>query len=38
LTGLKYREIIEKPIFSDLHYLSMSRLYHDFCKKKGKAK
>jgi len=37
LTGLKYREIIEIPIFSDLHYLSMSRLYHNFCKKKGKA-
>ena len=25
LTGLKYREIIEIPIFSDLHYPSMSR-------------
>ena len=34
LTGLKYREIIELPIFSDLHYLSMSRLYHNFRKKK----
>ncbi|MCX6558215.1 MAG: hypothetical protein NTW95_12435 [Candidatus Aminicenantes bacterium] len=34
LTGLKYREIIEIPIFSDLHYLSMSRLYHNFSKKK----
>lgn len=30
LTGLKYREIIEIPIFSDLHYQSMSRLYHNF--------
>jgi REP element-mobilizing transposase RayT len=38
LTGLKYREIIEIPIFSDLHYLSMSRLYHDFRKKKEKPK
>ena len=34
LTGLKYREIIEIPIFSDLQYLSMSRLYHNFSKKK----
>ena len=38
LTGLKYREIIEIPIFSDLHYLSMSRLYHNFSKKKEKPK
>jgi REP element-mobilizing transposase RayT len=38
LTGLKYREIIEIPIFSDLHYLSMSRLYHNFRKKKETAK
>jgi len=32
LTGMKYREIIEIPIFSDLHYQSMSRLYHNFRK------
>jgi hypothetical protein len=38
LTGLKHREIIEIPIFSDLHYLSMSRLYHNFRKKKEKEK
>jgi putative transposase len=38
LTGLKYREIIEIPIFSDLHYLSMSRLYHNFSKKKERPK
>ncbi|MCX6558292.1 MAG: transposase [Candidatus Aminicenantes bacterium] len=31
-TGLKYREIIEIQIFSDLHYQSMSRLYHNFRK------
>jgi hypothetical protein len=34
LTDLKYRKIIEIPIFSDLHYWSMSRLYHNFGKKK----
>jgi REP element-mobilizing transposase RayT len=33
LTGLKYREIIEMPIFSDLKYQSMSRIYHNFSKK-----
>ena len=37
-TGLNYREIIEIPIFSDLHCLSMSRLYHNFFKTEGKAK
>jgi len=37
-TGLKYREIIEIPIFSDLHYLSMSHLYHNFSKQKVKPK
>lgn len=29
LAGLKFREIIELPIFSDLQYLSMSRLYQN---------
>ena len=29
-TGLNYREIIEIPIFCDLQYLSMSRLYQIF--------
>ena len=38
LTGLKYREIIEISIFSDLHYLSMSRLYHNFRNKKDRSK
>jgi len=33
LTGLKYREIIEISIFSDLKYQSMSRIYHNFSKK-----
>ena len=28
-TGLKYREIIELPIFSDLHYLSLAHLYRN---------
>lgn len=35
LTGLKYREIIEIPIFSDLKYQSMSRLYQNYHKKKN---
>ena len=28
-SGLKYREIIELPIFSDLHYLSLAHLYRN---------
>jgi hypothetical protein len=38
LAGLKYREIIELPIFSDLHYMSMARLYQNFRKKNEMAK
>jgi hypothetical protein len=38
LTGLKYREIIEISIFSDLQCRSMSRLYHNFRKKNEKSK
>lgn len=38
LAGLKFREIIELPVFSDLQYLSLSRLYQNFKKKQGKAK
>jgi len=38
LTGLKYREIIEIPIYSDLHYMFMSRLYQNFRKKNEAAK
>jgi hypothetical protein len=37
VAGLKFREIIELPIFSDLQYLSMSRLYHNFKKKHNQA-
>jgi len=33
VAGLKFREIIELPVFSDLQYLSLSRLYHNFKKK-----
>jgi len=29
----KFREIIELPVFSDLQYLSLSRLYQNFKKK-----
>jgi len=36
--GLKFREIIELPVFSDLQYLSMSRLYQNFKKKRDQAK
>ncbi len=32
--GLKFREIIELPVFSALQYLSTSRLYQNFKKKK----
>lgn len=38
LAGLKFREIIELPVFSDLQYLSLSHLYQNFKKKQGKAK
>jgi len=38
LAGLKFREIIELPVFSDLQYRSMSRLYHNFKKKNTGAK
>jgi REP element-mobilizing transposase RayT len=33
-TGLKYREIIEIPIFSDLHYLSLAHLYRNHHQRK----
>jgi len=32
-TGLKYREIIEIPIFSNLHYLSLAHLYRNHCQR-----
>lgn len=34
--GLTFREIVELPIFADLQYLSMSRLYQTF-KKRGES-
>jgi hypothetical protein len=29
LAGLKFREIAELPVFSDLHYLSLAHIYQN---------
>jgi hypothetical protein len=38
VAGLKFRKIIELPVFSDLQYFSMSCLYQNFKKKHTQAK
>lgn len=34
LAGLKFREIAELPVFSDLHYLSLAHIYQNHKRRK----